>query len=236
MVLKQPAKGHRLGTDAVLLIAACPPCSGTIADLGAGVGGVGIGVALNNPEAHVILVERDAEIAALAQDNIVQNQLVLRLSLCVTDLFLPANQRECAGLLPNSVDCVLTNPPFETSDRGRGSPNAKRRAAHVMEGGDLEGWVRACAHILRANGTLVMIHKTDALSDIFAALNKRFGAIEVLPIHSYQDQPAIRVIIKATLGSNAPMKLLPALVLYGVDGKATDLFAKIGQGEIVIEW
>ncbi|MBV1705232.1 MAG: methyltransferase, partial [Hyphomicrobiales bacterium] len=43
LTLRQPARGHRFGSDAALL-AACAPtdCDGEIMDVGAGVGAVGL--------------------------------------------------------------------------------------------------------------------------------------------------------------------------------------------------
>src|SRR5229473_3780911 len=64
--LRQPARGHRVGHDAILLAAACPARAGErVVDLGAGVGAAGLALAARVPDATVTLVEIDPELAAL---------------------------------------------------------------------------------------------------------------------------------------------------------------------------
>jgi tRNA1(Val) A37 N6-methylase TrmN6 len=213
MILKQPAKGHRIGLDAMLLAEFAPKGAQYIADLGAGVGAVGIAYALNNLDVKVVLVERDGEIALLAQENVKLNGLEARVSVCEVDLFAPAKTRELAGLLPRMVDMVLTNPPFLSANNARVSPNDKRRAAHVLEGGTLDDWLRAAAHILKPSGVLCMIHRADALHDILNALQGRFGGVEITPVYTDEAQPASRVLVKAVLGSRKKLEIIPALVL-----------------------
>ncbi|MFN3482098.1 MAG: methyltransferase, partial [Rhabdaerophilum calidifontis] len=65
LLLLQPARGHRAGTDAVLLAAATPPDAARIADLGAASGIVGLRAAQIAPAARVLLVERDPALVAL---------------------------------------------------------------------------------------------------------------------------------------------------------------------------
>ncbi len=218
MVLKQPAKGHRIGLDAMILADFAPKGAKHVADFGAGVGAVGIAYALNNIDANVILVERDAEIASLARENLSLNGLAKRVTICEADLFAPAKTRELAGLMPRSVDLVLTNPPFLNENDARVSPNDKRRAAHVLDGGTLDDWLRATAHMLKPSGVLVMIHRADALHDILNALQgagatrSRFGAVEITPVYTDATEPATRLLVKATLGSRKKLAILPAII------------------------
>jgi tRNA1(Val) A37 N6-methylase TrmN6 len=212
MILKQPAKGHRIGMDAMLLAEFAPKGAQYVADLGAGVGAVGIAYALNNLDAKVLLIERDAEIALLAGKNLALNGLETRVSVCEVDLFAPAKIRELSGLLPRMVDMVLTNPPFLSANNARVSPNDKRRAAHVLEGGTLDDWLRAAAHILRPSGVLCMIHRADDLHDILNALQGRFGGVEITPVYTDAAQPASRVLVKAVLGSRKRLAIKPVFI------------------------
>src|SRR3954451_24519895 len=68
--LKQPARGHRFGHDAILLAAACPARAGEqVVDLGAGVGAAGLALAARVDGCAVTLVEIDPPLAALAAEN-----------------------------------------------------------------------------------------------------------------------------------------------------------------------
>ncbi len=74
--LRQPAKGHRAGTDAILLAAAAPAeVSGLALDIGAGVGAAGLALTKLRPQITFGLVENDPFAAALARDNLSLNGL-----------------------------------------------------------------------------------------------------------------------------------------------------------------
>src|ERR1700728_487969 len=75
LTLVQPKRGHRVGTDATLLVAAAGALEGGIVDVGAGVGAVGLALAERNPLASVDLVELDPARAKLAESNAARNEL-----------------------------------------------------------------------------------------------------------------------------------------------------------------
>ncbi|MGV6872662.1 tRNA1(Val) (adenine(37)-N6)-methyltransferase [Pseudochelatococcus sp. B33] len=228
--LLQPRRGHRAGTDALLLAATVPEgFAGHAADLGAGVGTVGLAAAALAPAARVTLVERDAQALDLAARNIGLNGLAGRVSTVAVDLFSPAGRRD-AGLR-ESADLVLTNPPFHDEGQVRRSPDAARRAAHVLSGGTLDDWLRACADVARPGGAVVVVHRADALQELLAGFEGRFGAVTVRPVHPHADQPAVRVLVAGIKGSRAPLSLLPPVVLHEADGRFTAAVAAINRGE-----
>src|SRR2546430_479758 len=58
LLLRQPAEGHRYGTDAVLLAAAAPSdFSGLAIDAGAGVGAAGLALAIARPGLRIGFLE-----------------------------------------------------------------------------------------------------------------------------------------------------------------------------------
>lgn len=228
--LLQPRRGHRAGTDAVLLAATVPKgFTGHAADLGAGVGTVGLAAAVLAPGCRVTLVERETDALDLAVRNIALNGLAERVQAERADLFSPVQRREAD--LRGCADLVLTNPPFHEPGQVRHSPDAARRAAHILAGGALDDWMRACADVLRPDGTVVVIHRADAVHHLLAGVVRRFGAVTVRPIHPRMDAPAVRVIVSGVKGSRAPLHLLPPLVLHGDDGCFTAPVAAINRGE-----
>src|SRR5690242_21787994 len=85
--LRQPARGHRFGHDAILLAAACPAQHGEIAvDLGAGVGAAGLALVLRVAGLTMHLVELDPELARLAADNAARNDLASRVPVHALDV------------------------------------------------------------------------------------------------------------------------------------------------------
>ncbi len=220
--LKQPRRGHRVGHDAILLAAACPARAGERAvDLGAGVGAAGLALALRVEGIEVALIEVDAGLARLAAENARLNGLSARVNSAVLDVAAPARAFAAAGLGPESVARVLMNPPFNDPARQRASPDRRRRLAHAGPGGTLPGWIKTAARLLRPRGTLTMIWRADGLAEVLQALAPAFGAATVLPIHPGEEQAAVRVLVRATKASRAPLVLLPGFVLNDRAGRPT---------------
>jgi tRNA1(Val) A37 N6-methylase TrmN6 len=220
--LLQPRRGHRFGHDAILLAAATPARDGDrIADLGAGVGAAGLAVAARVPGTKVKLVEISADLVALAALNSARNQLVDRVNAVALDIAAPAADYAAAGLQPASCDAVLMNPPFRDPSRHKPSPDQRRRTAHDLVPASLVTWIETAARLLRRRGVLTVIFSADGLVDLVGAIAPQFGAIAVLPVHGKSGAPAIRIIVGAVKGSNAPPAILPGLVLAADDGTPT---------------
>jgi tRNA1(Val) A37 N6-methylase TrmN6 len=220
--LKQPRRGHRVGHDAILLAAACPARAGErVVDLGAGVGAAGLALAARVAAIEVTLVEVDAELAALAAENVRLNGLAARVRAVVLDVAASARAFAAADLGPESVERVLMNPPFNDPLRQRASPDGRRRLAHTGPRGMLAAWIKTAARCLRPRGTLSMIWRAEGLTEVLNALEPAFGAVSVLPVHGKAGEPAIRVLVRATKASRGPLSLLPGLALSDGSGRPT---------------
>jgi tRNA1(Val) A37 N6-methylase TrmN6 len=239
LFLRQPVRGHRAGTDAILLAAATPAGPGDLMDAGAGVGTAGLAVLLRDPGWQLRLVEREVDMARFAQANIDANDLGERAEVVVAD-FLRAADRRRSGLRDASADCVICNPPFYEAGAVRASPNAARAAAHVQETAKdadaITPWMRAIAAVLRPGGAMVLIHRAAALDTILAACQGRFGALAIRPVHPRAGAEASRVLVCGTKGSRAPLRLLAGLVLHEADGGFTPQAEAIHRGRERIAW
>jgi tRNA1(Val) A37 N6-methylase TrmN6 len=232
LLLRQPQKGHRIGTDALLLAAACP-AEGRVCDLGSGVGAVGLALAMRGA-AETVLVERDPVFTECARHNIGNGEFTDRVSCSDVDIFDRKAFLHDPALSDQSFDVAATNPPFDQALRGRRSPTALKQAAHAMQGGDLADWLKVAVRLLRDGGTLTLIHRADRLSDVLAALPKRAGGICIKPVQPQADQPATRILVQATAGSRGPLTLLPPLVLHGPNGDSTLEAVSIHKGRAAI--
>ena len=218
LVLRQPLRGHRVGHDAILLAAATSAKSGDHAvDLGTGVGGAGLALARRIEGLNVTLVEIDPALTEFAAGNAQRNGLSDRVHAVRLDVESSAADFIAAGLAPGSVACVLMTPPFNVAQQP--SPDHARRLAHAAAAGTLEKWLRTAARLVRADGVVTLIWRADGLAEVLAALAKDFGAITVLPVHPKPGAAAIRVLVRATKGSRAPLALLPGFLLADADGK-----------------
>ncbi len=212
LLLRQKRSGHRAGHDAILLAAATEARAGErVVDFGAGVGAAGLALARRVAGIDLCLVEIDPELAELARVNAAANALAA--DVIVLDVTDDARAFAAHGLMPDSADCVLMNPPFNDPARHRGSPDQARHTAHVATEETLHAWMHAARRILRSNGVLTLIWRADGLADVLAALSRGFGSLSILPVHGEAEKPAIRVLVRAVKGGRAPMRLLPGLML-----------------------
>jgi tRNA1(Val) A37 N6-methylase TrmN6 len=220
--LKQKRSGHRVGHDAILLAAATGAQAGDRAvDLGAGVGAAGLALAMRVSDVAVTLVEIDPELAEIAAENIARNGLDARANAVTLDVTASAEAFAAAGLGPGSADHVLMNPPFNSPDKLNVSPDPDRRSAHVAPAASLTDWTAVATRLLHSAGTLTMIWRADGLPHVLATLDQEFGGIVVLPVHGRAGEPAIRILVRATKGSRAPLALLPGLALNDRSGRPT---------------
>lgn len=240
LTLAQPKSGHRVGSDAALLAAALDLADGRIVDAGAGVGAVGLALALRSERVSVDLVDIDPALARFAADNAARNGLERRTRTLRLDL-LDARARREAGINDRSADAVVANPPFYEMGSVRVSPDPDRARAHVhaeaQEAGDpLVNWIHACLAILKPGGRFAMIHRPEALPTIFEAAENRLGAIALLPVHPRRGASAHRLLVSGVKGSKAPLRIAPPLVLHGADGRFTPKADAIHRGEALIDW
>ena len=239
LALVQPRRGHRVGTDAALLVAGAGTPEGRIVDVGSGVGAVGLALAKRSPLASADLVEIDPELARLAESNAGSNGLLARVRVLRLDALSRRERRE-AGLADESADCVVTNPPFFEARAVRVSPDEGKARAHVLPGAEagatLADWIAASIAVLKPGGRFVMIHRPDALRAILEAIGSRLGALALMPVHPTNSASAHRLLVSGVKGSKAPLRLAPALILHGGDGRLTPEADAIHRGERFIDW
>lgn len=216
-VVQPRGRGHRSGMDAMLL-AALVTGDGPmrVADLGAGAGAAGMGVASRIAGAEVALFERSAEMADYARKSIAHPDnagLAPRLSLVETDVTLKGKARIAAGLADDAFDHVIMNPPFNHAGDRR-APDGLRAEAHAMEGDLFEDWIRTAGAILKPGGQLSLIARPESVAAIVEACGKRFGGIEITMLHPRAGENAIRLLATAIKGSRARMVFRAPLFMH----------------------
>jgi tRNA1(Val) A37 N6-methylase TrmN6 len=231
--LLQPAHGHRAGTDAMLVLATAGSAE-TVLDLGAGVGTIGLAMLALGRAQRAVLVENEPATAELARRNIVLNRRADAATLIETDLTISTRRLDAAGLPERVADLVVMNPPYNSPGRHRNAPDMQRRAAHAMDEALLADWLKTAATRLRPRGRLALIHRPESLPWLLPTLARRFGDVQIRPVHPRAAEPASRVLITASIGTKAPAGLLPALVLFDENGNPTAMGRAIHAAETVL--
>ena len=131
----------------------------------------------------------------------------------------------------NCYDAVVMNPPFLAFDEQAGMERADMRSRALYEGEvKLADWLNMAGKLLNHHGWLFMVHQAERLDEMIVHL-KKFGAIKIMPIHSYHGKAAKRILLAAQLGSKAGVRIMPSLVMHDSDGSYTAQAQKILQGE-----
>jgi len=216
--LVQPAQGgHRAGMDAMMLAAAVPSAfDGRLVDFGAGAGAAALAVLSRCAGTEAVLVERAAEMAAFAEATLAHPAnaaLSGRATVLRADVTLTGRARVAAGLADHAFDFAVMNPPFNAAG-DRATPDALKKAAHVMDDGLFERWIRSAAAVVKPRGGLAVIARPEQLAGLVAAVTGRFGGAEIVAIHPRADAAAIRIVLRAWRGSRAKLTLKPPLVLH----------------------
>jgi tRNA1(Val) A37 N6-methylase TrmN6 len=210
----QPTHGYRVAIDPVLLAAAVPAQPGEgVLDAGAGTGAASLCLASRVPLCRIVGLELQRPLQRIASQNVTQNELDAQIEMIEGDL-----QRPPPRLAAATFDHVMTNPPHLAATRASTSPDRQRALAHHETAVDLAGWLAGCLRMLKQGGLLTLIHRSDRLGEVLAALLGRAGDVVLFPLWPAAGQPAKRVLVRARKGSGGPLCLAPGLILHDQSG------------------
>lgn len=223
----QPRVGYRAGTDAALLAASINAKDGSkILELGCGTG--------------IVLLMADYRLKGGGEYAGLENNLqMLELARFNTGKHenIEINEGTVAEI-PKSwhlqFDQVITNPPyFENPDAVRMST---AKAPSFVSDTSLEDWIGAMLKTLKPRGYGTIIYRADGLEKILHALHGQAGQIRILSTHSYEDEPAKRVLVRFRKGVKSESAILPPLILHDRDGESryTEKATQILCGELPI--
>ncbi|MEZ4461368.1 MAG: methyltransferase [bacterium] len=209
--IKQSRQGFRFGLDAVLLATDLPtlPKHPHIAEIGSGQGTVALAIAHQLPDAQIWCFERQDGLFALLQDNIERNGLSDRVWAEMRDI------RERAALPRQTMDLVVSNPPFFRVGEGFSSPNAERASAHMELHGDLGDFVEAARLMLKQRGRFKVVLPPRRLPDLCNAVSATdFGMESMRWIHPRSGEAAY--LFEAVLRRNSKdtLEVGPPLVIH----------------------
>lgn len=211
VTLLQPKSGYRTAIDPILLAAAihAPRGGGRLLDLGCGTGAIGLSYLARIGVGSVTGIEIDPETADLARQNAAANGMQESVQV------ITASVADIARLgLTHGFDRVAANPPFLAAGAAYLSPSAAKRRSDVEEEGRLADWIDAMLLALKPRGELAIIHRADRVAEIIAAMGRRAGHVEIIPLWPRPGVAAKRVIVRARKGTRGPATLHPGLVLH----------------------
>ena len=149
------------GMDAVLLSGFANVKSGERAlDLGTGTGIIPILLAAKTKGEHFTGLEIQEESADMARRSVCYNNLQDKIEIQLGDI---KDASEIFGA--SSFDVITTNPPYMIGGHGLVNPeSAKAIARHEIKL-KLDDVFRVAEKLLKNNGKIVIVHRTDRLID-----------------------------------------------------------------------
>jgi tRNA1(Val) A37 N6-methylase TrmN6 len=204
---RQFSHGHRSGFEPVLLAAAVPAKPGErVLEAGTGAGAALLCIAARVPGVTAVGIEKDAALAALAQENFRANGFD---GLCAVQ-----GDATRPPLPAAAFDHAMANPPWFDA-RGTASPDAARALAHQAGPELLDAWVRALVRALRPKGSITLILPASSYAAGASSLRAEgCGDIRLFPLWPRAGKPAKMVIIAARRGAKTPDSVLTGLTLH----------------------
>lgn len=167
---------------------------------------------------HIIGVELQKEIYDLAKETIRINNLENRIDILNMDVKDVIKSYET-----DSFDLITCNPPYfkylESSNINQNE--IKSIARHEIKV-NLEDIISISKKLLKNNGSLVLVHRTERLSEIIELLNKNnMEAKRIRFIYPKEGEDSNLVLIDAHKNGKIGLKVLPPLICHNNDGSYT---------------
>jgi len=209
--LSQPGRGYRFSIDPFLLAAFVRPRPRErLADLGAGVGVIGLILAARHPTLSVTAIEVQPALSRHARANAAANGLAGRCTVVEGDL------REAPRLLPRGTfDRVVANPPFRAPGAGRVSVDPGRALARQEVGATLADFAAAAAALLRHGGAFDLVHTPARLPELVRTLAA--AGLEAKRLRMVVPTPGAAprlLLLEACRGGRPGLAVLPELAVH----------------------
>jgi tRNA1Val (adenine37-N6)-methyltransferase len=218
--LWQPVVGYRFSIDPLLLIDFVSDGTvGQVADLGAGVGIVGLGLARRFDRAQVTLVELQPRLAELSRRNIIENELTERCQVVQADVLSPSTKQVLAG---GRFELVASCPPYYPVGHGGVNPDSEEAIARHELRLPLPKLVAAAKRLVGFRGRVAFVYPSPRLSELLVALAEHSLPVRRLRlVHPQAGEPAQRVMVEAQKGYRGGMVIEPPLYIREGDGRYT---------------
>lgn len=170
-------------------------------------------------DSKVIGVEIQKEVYELAKESVSINNLddkIHIINMDAKDLVLEYDT--------DSFDLITCNPPyFKYNDESNINDNMVKSVARHEIFITLEDIVKIARKLLKNNGSLVLVHRTDRLSEIVSLLEKNnLQPKRMRFIYPKNGENSNLVLVDAKKNGNIGLKVLPPLICHNSDGSYTD--------------
>lgn len=216
--LRQYRDGYRFSIDAFLLAGFLrPDPNSSVLDLGSGCGIIPLILARRHAGLTVFGIEIQPELACLANENAVENEMGDRVKIVEGDL-----RQLRKNNLPQPIALVVSNPPFRQRNTGRINPDSQRAIARHEVSVTLPELIAAAGRMLDPGGKFATIYPAERLTDLMICMRRqRIEPKRLRLIHSERNTEAKRTLVEGLKEGRPGLRVLTPLVVYQGDGTYT---------------
>lgn len=192
-------------------------------DLGAGNGILSILLSAKTNLAKIYGVEVQEKLANLARRNVVLNKMEQKVEI------INENVKNLLDTFPKkSFDYVITNPPYKKDGTGIKNENIEKLIARHEIEANFNDFVNISYNLLKDNGILYMVHRTERLVDILSELRKnKLEPKKIKFVFANINEAPKLVLIKAVKNAKPFLKIEKPLYIYDENGDYTKEILKI---------
>ena len=174
---------------------------------------------------NIVGVEIQEKLAELAKSSVEYNKLTDRITIYNEDA------KEFSKKHLNEFDLVLCNPPyFKLEDKSSFNESYEKKIARHEILFNLEDLCISCKKVLKDNGNLCIVHRTDRLMEILETLRKyNLEPKRVRFVYENISKESTLVLVEAQKCGSVGLIVESPIILYNLDGTLTDEYKSIQE-------
>ena len=214
----QKKRGYRFSLDALLLAHFAALREGdNLIDLGTGGGIVALILAQRFSCGHVLGIDIQEELVAMAKRSVILNGFEGYVEICRGDVRRP--ETLCG---PQSFSAAVFNPPYRRLHSGRMNPGSEKAMARHEIAGSAADFLTAAAYALRPDGRTYVIYPATRMVELLARMReRRIEPKRLRMVHSCHGGLGAFVLLEGVKGGREELKVLPPLFIHEEAGGYT---------------
>jgi len=221
----QNSEGFCFGIDSVLLsdFAKNMKKNSTVVDIGTGTGIISILLSEKSSSKKIYGVEIQDEVADMAKRSVELNKLQAKIEIINDDI-----KNINKYIENNTVDCIVTNPPYKKVDAGMKNENEKLLISRHEIKCNLQDIAEISRKLLKDKGEIYIVHKSERLVDILTTFRQNKLETKLIRlIQANRNSDPNLVLVKAVKNGGEFLKIEKPLIIYNEDGTYTDEILEI---------
>ncbi len=193
-----------------------------VLDLGTGIGPIPLILSLRT-NAHIDAVEIQKDVSLIAKENIELNNLTDQVTIYNDDM-----KSFSKKLHTEIYDVILSNPPFFNDSYSKLPISDSKKNSRHEELISLEDIFSISKKLLKSNGRLAMIFRTERLVEIISLFRKYNIEPKVIRfIHHNKNMESKLFFIEGIKNGKSGLKICSPFIMYDDNGKETNEYERL---------